>query len=63
MPSSIFNSCISDAVGMGIDCSECLAVNAMLFRCSVVYLRIRLRLPTNVSLTVLKVLVGFDLIF
>ena len=23
------NSCISDAVGIGIDCSECLAVNAM----------------------------------
>ena len=37
-----FNSCISDAVDMGIDCSECLNVNAMLFRHCVVYIRIRM---------------------
>ena len=47
----------------GIDCSECLAVNAMLSRYSVVYFRIRLGLSINVSLTVLKVLFVFDLIY
>ena len=58
------NSCISDAVGIGIgiDRPECFAVNAMLSRYSVVYFRIRLGLSINVSLTVLKVLFVFDLI-